>query len=79
MNKHYNYRFNDKNLSFVRSGATPNIMAVGGGGGKDLKCRMLLGFPDEFMDADLADYCTSKIGGQPDWPNPGIKLWGVGQ
>ena len=59
----------------MRSGATPNIMAVGGGG-KDLKCRMLLGFPDEFMDADLADYCTSKIGGQPDWPNPGIKLRG---
>ena len=50
-------------------------MAVGGG--RDVKCRMLLGYPDEFMDADLADYCTSKIGGLPDWPNPGIVIYRI--
>ena len=35
-------------------------MAVGG------KQRTLLGFLDEYMDEDLADFTTSKIGGQPD-------------
>ena len=35
-------------------------MAVGG------MQKPLLGYPDEYIDDDLADFTTSKIGGRPD-------------
>jgi len=40
-------------------------MAVGGGG--KVINKMLLGYPDDYMDSNTGDYQTSKIGGLPDW------------